>query len=1686
MRGRKVRTRVLALFLSLAVFITILPVSNVQVKAASNTLYASDVVAVAKSLVGTKRPSQARRCLGFCATLYRDYLGASTANARTTCCAYAYSRRALVSTSRDNIPLGSLVFFSGNNGRCSTCKNNFGHVGIYVGNNEVVSIQGQNTGGLVSSRKIATWESWGYPYLGWGYMLGIEIKQDNGGAESNIPSNIYIGDTIKYPFGNIGLGKSHPVYGIVYSSHPLTNVTGTIYNAENAVVQQKGVSPNTTSYNLRGEINNAMVFNDLTAGSYRLVISATDSKGYSKNVIDSNFTVGTIPAPAIVSSDIANGVKISMSASQGTIHYTLDGSEPTVSSPVYTGEFSLHNSAVIKAFAEQNGNRSDTVTQSVTVRKLATPEITLTMEEDAVVVSIHSESGAAVYYTTDGSAPNESKERYLQPLRIKEAKQIKAIAVKNGAVSSDIAEKEIKAQAPDAPAVSLGGADKIAVGDAVKVLWDRQEYAQSYQLKLYKDEKIMEEKTIQGCTYAFTLPEAGEYHITVSAFNFMGSSAESELPVKVTAVAPLTVTFADMDGAVISSQKVKYGYTAELPENPSKRGYEFKKWNNSAVYSAIKEDLLVKAEYTKKKYIVKFLDEAGNIYAAQQEVLFDESVRLPQEPTTDKTGYAFMGWRCTSSDEDSALDYRHVDANMTLQAVFDWGNKNLPVITSITKALQVDSNSYQISVRLTNWPESKTYCKMIVTLKTSNGKMVKTITRDVTLNAGDTTSIENIELISDKVATAVEVNVVGLEGQKTGGAYAKTVSSKTTSYANTVWSDWSETAPPQGTVSESKYMWQYRDRMYTDSWSANLDGWERTGQTTIYGDWSGTNATNANPGGSDTLQVVSTDTHYNYYHYCCNYYSGKNNVDSVSYGTGRHYYHTLTTASPLRGLSMADKGGRQAYGGKGAASGCSAGFYAWFLGGTTTTYYYQTRSKSELYHFRRWGDWSRYQDSEIGGNSEREVRRTTFYRYQIPMETPADEEDCSGTVYTEEGRLSDTALDLNGKCANILVYRSTNADPTENQLEYVGQTVIGENNSYSFWFIPKEEPDDAKSNYIVALAIEGQTSLYNIDVIYAEKVRYKVSFYDRNGNEISSCEVKSGESAAAPEVPEVPGYTFTGWDKDTTNILSDKSITAKYKENEYSVVYVDFENNTIDLLQMKYGTLLPSPAVKETEGKTFLGWDKILDGTKTADGNMILTARYEKKKYTVIFADDKDNILSKQEVIYGEPAVLPEDAFADNAAFLGWSTDHSWWKVKNDMIVKPIFGYAVTADTPLYHIEDVYQGGILTISQKEGQDVYYSITWADDELPEEMPKEQMEKTEGMKSRQAAEDGEKWLLYEEEIMLDRDAEIHFYAEGDQMNASNVVDVAYKCNVKGNPYLQTAKLQLGDTKAQKGMAVNIPILLQTNPGLQGMRFSVGYDTVVFSDVTFLGTGNEGVGSIEVQIDKENGNIEFFWENDGEEKKTGKLGTLVFQTKNTVTDGMYPLQYRYVQEDTYDGNWMDVKLDLSGGNIQFGKDDNTGIQQPDDVPSGKPDDTPSQQPDDSTSGKPGSSSGGNLWDWGERNPFDDFWGINMGSNHVKKPSVAKVKSFKVKAGKKQLSFSWKKVSGAAGYQIQIGLKSNFKGAKQVTVSGGKKSYTKKALKPQKKYYARIRAYKTYKNAYGGRQKVYGKWVKTSKKTK
>lgn len=90
-----------------------------------------------------------------------------------------------------------------------------------------------------------------------------------------------------------------------------------------------------------------------------------------------------------------------------------------------------------------------------------------------------------------------------------------------------------------------------------------------------------------------------------------------------------------------------------------------------------------------------------------------------------------------------------------------------------------------------------------------------------------------------------------------------------------------------------------------------------------------------------------------------------------------------------------------------------------------------------------------------------------------------------------------------------------------------------------------------------------------------------------------------------------------------------------------------------------------------------------------------------------------------------------------------------------------------------------------------------------------------------------------------------------------------------------------------------------------------------------------------------------------------------------------------------------------------------------------------------------------------------------------------VAKVKGLSVKAQKgKKAKMSWKKVSGAAGYEVVYSTDKKFKkGTKKIATK--KTAYTAKKLKKGKKYYVRIRAWK--KNAAG--KKVYGSYSSVKK---
>ena len=83
-------------------------------------------------------------------------------------------------------------------------------------------------------------------------------------------------------------------------------------------------------------------------------------------------------------------------------------------------------------------------------------------------------------------------------------------------------------------------------------------------------------------------------------------------------------------------------------------------------------------------------------------------------------------------------------------------------------------------------------------------------------------------------------------------------------------------------------------------------------------------------------------------------------------------------------------------------------------------------------------------------------------------------------------------------------------------------------------------------------------------------------------------------------------------------------------------------------------------------------------------------------------------------------------------------------------------------------------------------------------------------------------------------------------------------------------------------------------------------------------------------------------------------------------------------------------------------------------------------------------------------------------------------KTKLSKVKAGKKGFTASWsKQTAQTTGYQLQYSTSKSFKNAKTKTVSKSKTSKKITGLKAKKKYYVRIRTYKTVDG-----KKYYSKW--------
>lgn len=187
--------------------------------------------------------------------------------------------------------------------------------------------------------------------------------------------------------------------------------------------------------------------------------------------VENFFSISTLTAPTIS----PNGGTFTTcpdvtlaAAANAAIYYTLDGTQPTQTSALYSQPIHLTSSVLLSARAFAGGLASGTSQASFTVNCSGNGPLTPPVITPAggtfsgyVDVTITGPAGATIYYTVDGSTPGTNTLQYSNPIHVIASEWVRAIAVKAGSPNSGVAEYFFNIQAgsgpPPAPTITPNG-----------------------------------------------------------------------------------------------------------------------------------------------------------------------------------------------------------------------------------------------------------------------------------------------------------------------------------------------------------------------------------------------------------------------------------------------------------------------------------------------------------------------------------------------------------------------------------------------------------------------------------------------------------------------------------------------------------------------------------------------------------------------------------------------------------------------------------------------------------------------------------------------------------------------------------------------------------------------------------------------------------------------------------------------------------------------------------------------------------------------------------------------------------------------------------------------------------------------------------------------------------------------------
>lgn len=220
---------------------------------------------------------------------------------------------------------------------------------------------------------------------------------------------------------------------------------------------------------------------------------------------------------------------------------------------------------------------------------------------------------------------------------------------------------------------------------------------------------------------------------------------------------------------------------------------------------------------------------------------------------------------------------------------------------------------------------------------------------------------------------------------------------------------------------------------------------------------------------------------------------------------------------------------------------------------------------------------------------------------------------------------------------------------------------------------------------------------------------YTVDFYGFDGEWLTSQEITHGDSAEPLQsIPEIPHYTFEGYEGETENITANGKVYLTYSPEEYLIGFYSDGAKFGEEATVKYNGVVPFPAVPSKDNYIFIGWYKDISDAQMYNFNTLVEGAFdlyakfipiEKPKYSVTFyAYDGSQYGGTQYVEEGASAIVPGNPYRAGYDFIGWSQDFS--NITENTEVYPIFGvkeYTVT-------IQDC-EGVLKTLSVKYGANV---------------------------------------------------------------------------------------------------------------------------------------------------------------------------------------------------------------------------------------------------------------------------------------------------------------------------------------------------------------------------------------------